>query len=212
MVLLSNGTFEHVLVPNTAQEICTTWKHEDYFPEGVFFHSIMHLTPNTIQQLFAKNNSQPNFDIYKTIVSVSLLQDMRNRYGHKLMPNYHELPSQLASKLIFGHALIVFTIDGCNVMNSNQNIFKHLLNFEAVNIMSSPSTPLMSRSGKKKEHIGFGEGHFTFGPRDDTDDDGRCKPMDCSDDFIDLIDWVSPIKQKKKTKGKKLLPTVRVLF
>lgn len=204
IVLLPNGSFDNVLVPGTAQEICSLWRHNSFFPQGVYLHKMAHLPREVTWRLQEMYNSKPE----NITLSVSLLMDKRNQQGFSLQPNYHEIPRLLETQLLFGNLMCILTIDGCRVVNMTERMLKHILNLEVTNVSSFKMyTPKMNEKSMFEE------------------DDGECRPMDLSPDYVDLIDFsfspqVPPPSPKKNGKkifkkhGKKLQfkPSVRALF
>lgn len=214
IVLLSNGTFDNVLVPGTAQEICSLWRHESLFPNGVYLHKMTHLSKDLTWRLQEMLGSKPE----NIILSISLLLDRRNKNGgFMLQPNYHEIPRMLETQLLFGNLMCIMTIDGCRVVNMTERMLKHILNLEVTNI----TTPLNSPVHKSYTN-------FMSTPKSSMfeNDDGECCPMDMSPDYVEMADYSfspkmpPPILKKKITKKKNLKknnffnfsPSVRSLF
>lgn len=78
---------------------------------------MMHLPNDVARKLFGITMSNP------FVVSMSLLIDERTFMGFTLMPNYHELPNNLECEFLFGHLMVVFTIDGCKVLDASESLY-----------------------------------------------------------------------------------------
>jgi hypothetical protein len=192
IVLLSNGTFDDVVVPETAQETCTMWRHKRLFPHGVYLHKMTHLTHEMSQRLLRLFNVRPNDPV---TLSLSLLMDQRCRQGQKLQPNYHELPRFLETQLLFGHLMCLLTVDGCRVINMNEAVLKQILNLEVLTV----NTPNMLTPVKMKAASGM-----IFLTESNNEDDGECRPMDLSPDYVMMKDYYfSPPPSPKKKSMKK---------
>jgi len=112
IVLLPHGETVTTFLPSTAQEVCSEWRHDFYFPEGVVLHKMMHLNTDLVARLEVSQHLSPS---RVETVSVSLLLDRRSKHA-QLEPNYHEIPRFLDTQLFYGNVLVILTIDGCTVI------------------------------------------------------------------------------------------------
>ena len=169
LVLLPDGTITTVLLPSNAQQLTTVWRHEDYFPEGVFLHKMMHI-----------NSGQS----CAGLMSVSLLLDERNKAGYKLQPNFHNIPTLLDTQLFFGALLLIMTVDGTTIVPFDFAQYQSILSTPAHFPTTVPFPSPLSFPN-------FDE------PMDISDeDDLGCRPMDISDDSP--LSSLAAIKPKRQ--------------
>ena len=141
IVLLSHGEIATTLLPSTAQEVSSEWKHDNFFPLGVYLHKMMHLDASLVQRL---GISQYLSRSRNETVSLSILLDTRTRGQHrnlKLEPNLHEIPRFLDTQLFYGNLLLLLTLDGCTILPLCKSQYDVILR---ENTFNHPSTDLVS--------------------------------------------------------------------
>lgn len=165
IVLLTAGETATTLLPDTAQEISTTWRHETLFPEGVILHRMMHLSREMTDEIGV--TPYLSRDRVET-VSLSLLMDGRLRNGNPtgggtLFPNFHEIPRILDTQLFYGNLLMILTIDGSTILPLTRYQYDCILNHHVNHSMdnavfgttpgTSSSEPMSISSGDDYDDI-----------------------------------------------------------
>lgn len=135
LVLLTAGDNTTVNLPNTAQECCTTWRHDRLFPAGVTLHRMMHLPREMARDIGIM--AHLSSDHIETI-SLSLLIDKRIQNittvssfiaggTDCIPPNFHEIPKLLDTQLFYGNLLVILTIDGTTILPFDINQYHQIL-------------------------------------------------------------------------------------
>jgi hypothetical protein len=142
LILLNTGETTIAHLPSTAQEVSSSWRHDTFFPDGVFLHRMMHLGPEMVSEL--ELNPYLARDRKETI-SLSLLIDARLRGVSekmnpckRLAPNLHEIPNHLDTQLFYGNLLLILTIDGSTILPLKKGQYHAILNNHVNHSISMP--------------------------------------------------------------------------
>jgi len=182
LILLTAGETTTACLPSTAQEVSSAWRHDLLFPHGVFFHRMMHLSADMVEEIGVRRYLTRN---RVETVSLSLLMDARLKStGNRstllhLEPNFHEIPPLLDTQLFYGNLLLILTIDGSTIIPLNKRQYHTILN--------SHVTDSISRQSTTKRTL-FGSSSYEFSC---TPDSGSAEPMSISDIEIESMDCSS---------------------